>query len=998
MSVPNVTTGFYFAQPWWLLACLLVIPAIWLARRNASAIGRGRNIVSIILRSAVIILLAVILARGMVTTSSDAMTLVAVLDRSLSVPPQLRSRSLSLLSIALAQKPTYDQLAVIDVAEAPSIAQLPDTAAELRIRNTDLRGNQSDLAAGVQLAMAIAPPETAARILLVSDGNETEGDLAAAARTAAANGIRIDVVPLGYHYDNEVVFQRLDAPATARRGQTIPIRFVLKSTATSHGRLLLSLNGRPVDLDGGSPGVSAAVTLSPGTNVKTISLPLTDSGMHEFTATFVPDSRSDDVLAQNNRASAMSFVRGPGKVLLADADGQSGSAIAKVLRSAGMNVERINIDDFPSQLPKLMGVDCVVLANVECASVTYNQQRMLCRYVKDLGGGLVMTGGPDSFGAGGWIGSQVAEILPVDLDPPQKKQMPKGALVLIMHACEMPNGNYWGKRVAIAAVKSLSRRDLVGVLSYDWQGLGKNWVFPLQQAGDKQAVSDAIKTMNMGDMPSLHQQLRLAYGALVNVKAGQKHVIIISDGDPAPPSRALLAKCKQANISVTGVAVFPHSPSDVRSLQRVAQATGGRFYNVKNPNNLPHIFVKEAQVVRRAMTIEETFTPKVTFSLSEMLKGIAAPLPVLDGYVLTAAKGGTAQTILTSDKDDPILAAGQVSLGRCTVFTSSGDARWAASWLRWPGLARFWEQVVRWTGRSARPGDCEIYTDVHGRDVTVTAEAVDADGNFVRLAGIAGQVISPDMNSRELSMSQTGPGEYRGRFRANAPGSYLINLKYSKVGGSRAGQIVQSAVVVPFAPEYRDLTDNASALSEVARITGGRVIGGDAARWNLFDKSDVTFPVTSLPLTKPLAIAWLIVFLLDVAVRRVVIDLRAIARRAAAAVAALRPSRKTTATLRQLAASRDKLNRRLAGGVAGKLAARRFEAPTDGTSEMPKIHTPDESDQPDHKAAPARPAEPDQAPHGPAHINRLLKAKRQASRRLKGDGQEKPKPGEDRND
>ena len=107
---------------------------------------------------------------------------------------------------------------------------------------------------------------------------------------------------------------------------------------------------------------------------------------------------------------------------------------------------------------------------------------MICRYVTDLGGGLVTIGGPESYGAGGWIGSPVARILPVDMDPPQKKQMPKGALVLIMHACEMPRGNYGGKRVAIAAIRSLSRLDYVGVLVYGWGAGGASWVYKFSLA------------------------------------------------------------------------------------------------------------------------------------------------------------------------------------------------------------------------------------------------------------------------------------------------------------------------------------------------------------------------------------------------------------------------------------------------------------------------------------------------------------------------------------
>ncbi len=71
--------------------------------------------------------------------------------------------------------------------------------------------------------MAIAPPSDAVRLLLISDGNETEGDLAEAARIAGANSIPIDVLPLRYHHEREVVFKRLVAPTHARSGQSIAL-------------------------------------------------------------------------------------------------------------------------------------------------------------------------------------------------------------------------------------------------------------------------------------------------------------------------------------------------------------------------------------------------------------------------------------------------------------------------------------------------------------------------------------------------------------------------------------------------------------------------------------------------------------------------------------------------------------------------------------------------------------------------------------------------------
>jgi len=771
-------------------------------------------------------------------------------------------------------------LAVVDVAERADIARLPSTASDVPVRTLTLVGDQSRLAAGVQMALAIAPPGTAVRIILISDGNETAGDLKAVARVAGANHIPIDVLALRYKYDREVVFRRLEAPGRARSGQTVPVRFVLNATSKSSGKLILTLNGEPVDLDPDSDSVAAAVQLKPGTNVKTISLPVGTRGMHQFDAAFIPDGPADDTLAQNNRASAVTFVAGPGHILVVSAEAAEAQPLMKAMEGAKIDARGIGAGEFPTQLPGLLDVDAIVLVNTPNHLFTMAQQEMICRYVTDLGGGLVTVGGPESYGAGGWLGSPVAKIIPVDMDPPQKKEMPKGALALIMHACEMPQGNFWGKTVAIEAVKVLSRHDLIGVLDYSWNAAvnGGHWVYPLSPAGDKTPCIAKIQQMEMGDMPDFGPPVQAAYNALKAAKAGQKHIIIISDGDPQMPSPALVNALVKEKITVTGVAVFPHEQSQVQSLQILARSTGGRFYNPKNPDELPRIFVKEAQVVRRSLIIEDPFQPAIASGLSEILRGVTA-LPVLDGRVLTGPKGGLSEVVLATPDKEPVLATEQAGLGRVAAFTSSADSRWAGKWLAWGGFPRFWEQTVRWAAKSPQATDCEAFADVQGRDVTLTVEAVQPGGKFVQFANIAGQVIAPDMTTRPLELRQIGPGQYRANFQADQGGSFLVNLRYRKSGENQADQLVQSVVTVPFAPEFEDLTDNSALLTQLAEISGGRMLDTDPKKADLFSRAGLVKPRSAMPLTIPLLLAWVALFLADVAVRRIAIDFAAIARR-----------------------------------------------------------------------------------------------------------------------
>ena len=78
----------------------------------------------------------------------------------------------------------------------------------------------------------------------------------------------------------------------------------------------------------------------------------------------------------------------------------------------------------------------------------------------DQGCGLVMIGGPDGFGAGGWQGTPVEKALPVDSDIKALNVQGNGGLVLIMHASEMANGNFWQKKIAKLAIEKLSPADV----------------------------------------------------------------------------------------------------------------------------------------------------------------------------------------------------------------------------------------------------------------------------------------------------------------------------------------------------------------------------------------------------------------------------------------------------------------------------------------------------------------------------------------------------------
>ena len=254
---------------------------------------------------------------------------------------------------------------------------------------------------------------------------------------------------------------------------------------------------------------------------------------------------------------------------------------------------------------------------------------------------------------------------------------------------------------------------------------------------------------------------------------------------------------------------------------------------------------------------------------------------------------------------------------------------------------------------------------------------MDEAGEFVQFSDIVGQVIDPNMKAEGLALRQVGPGRYRGQFQASGAGSYMVNLRYRRAGRDGQTGLTQSAVTVPFAPEFRDLSDDTALLAEVADISGGRVIKGDLSQANFFERSGLTFPRTAYPLTKPLFLIWLVLFLLDVAVRRIVLDIRAMARKVASAIRL--PARGVASpTLARLQERRNRLFRQLSSKAKGPLASKKYEA---GEAKVGELPIADSTKEPTPKVV--KPAEPTTKPvetkRQATHLDRLLKAKRQAT-------------------
>jgi uncharacterized membrane protein/Mg-chelatase subunit ChlD len=861
-----------FDQPWWLLL-LLLLPLLWVfSFHSLSGLGRYRRLFALFFRSAVFTLLVLALAGIQIRKISDRVTVIYLLDQSESIPKPTREAMLEYVMKDVKahrrtgdlQSATEDKAGVIIFGREATI-EYPPFADEIRAVGSleslfELRTDATNIASALKLAQASFPEDSAKRIVVVTDGNENLGDARLVARSLADAGIGIDVVPIVLNSLAEVAVEKITLPPDIRRGQPMEARVVLENFSPTEevtGRLRVTRRygsqDEPLSATPDSSSGDMPVTLKPGKNVFTFQHTIDVPAGYTYRADFIPDDPKADVVVQNNTASTFTHVRGKGRVLLIE-DWESPrefEALVQKLGEKNIEVEVMPSDRLFTSLAELQGYDCVVLANVprasggaeattrEATNFSDEQIAMLVRNTEQFGCGLVMIGGPTSFGAGGWANTELEKAMPVDFQIKNAKVKAVGALAMMMHASEIPEGNHWQKVIAEEALKVLGPSDYCGCLYWDnFSGRSASWLWHdvpggkgLAQIRDRQKIwLGKIGRMAPGDMPEFEPAMKMALNEFIPNPASLKHMIVISDGDPAPPFDSTLAAYKKNNIKVSTVAVGAHGPAESSRLQSIATITGGKYYKVNNPKALPRIFQLEARKVARPLIKEDPrgFPIAVEDSSHEMLVGLSPPQPVT-GFVLTTRKENPLVEVLMRTKDvDPengtILAAWRYGAGKTVAFTSDAGKRWSNSWLASDEYDKFFSQMIRYAMRPVNEeGKFNVATDVKDGQVRVVVTALDKNDDFLNFLNMSGVGTGPEMSTLDLQFRQDAPGRYVAEFPADRAGSYLLALN---TGQNNAAPLL-AGITVPYSAEFRERQSNQSLISTLASTQPS---GGEAGK------------------------------------------------------------------------------------------------------------------------------------------------------------------------
>lgn len=917
-----------FDQPWWLLL-LVLVPILWIfSFQSLSGLGPYRRIFALLFRTVVFTLLVLALAGIQLQKISDRVTVLYLLDQSESIPKPVREAMLEYVVKDVSthrrsgdfRSTTEDKAGIIIFGREATI-EYPPLADEVRAAGVleslyELRTDATNIGSALKLAQASFPEDSAKRIVIVTDGNENVGDAKTVARTLGDAGIGIDVVPIRLSSQSEVAVEKIALPSDIRRGQPLEARVVVEnytqpSSANPTGEVKgrLRVTRRYGNQDEPLGDGDQAVTLKPGKNVFSFQHTIDVPAGYTYRADFVPDDAAADVMAQNNSATAFTHVRGKGRVLLIEdwEHPQEFETLVQRLGERNIEVEVMPSDRLFTSLAELQGFDCVVLGNVprasggetdkkEATNFSDEQIEMLVRNTEQFGCGLVMIGGPNSFGAGGWTNTALEKAMPVDFQIKNAKVRAVGALVMMMHASEIAQGNYWQKIIGAEALKVLGPSDYCGCLYWDnFSGRDASWLWKdpssgkgLAQIRDRQKLwLGRIDRMAPGDMPAFEPAMVMALKDFIPNPASIKHMIVISDGDPSPPSPTILAQYKSNAIKVSTVAVGAHGPAESSLLQSIATTTGGKFYRVNNPRALPRIFQIEARRVARPLVKEDPkgIAISVDDPAHEMLVGLNPPQPVT-GFVLTQKKENPlVEVLMRSSKDDPengtILAAWRYGAGKAVALTTDAGSRWASSWKGSDEYDKFFSQMIRYAMRPVNEeGKFTVASDVKDGQVRVVVTALDKNDEFLNFLNMSGAGTGPEMSSVELPFRQEAPGRYVAEFPADKAGSYLLAIN---TGQANAPPLL-TGITVPYSAEFRERESNEALMETLASTKpeggqAGKVIEGEL-RKGAVDRLVASVDTFRRTLAKAISSEdfWPIflliaagIFLVDVFIRRVTV-------------------------------------------------------------------------------------------------------------------------------
>ncbi|MBN2320570.1 MAG: VWA domain-containing protein [Acidobacteria bacterium] len=846
-----------FTHPGYLLL-LPAIPLFILPRygKNKGNPRRRRTRSLLVLRITTAALIILALAGIRIAQGKRTAAVVYVVDRSDSIAPDETAGIPDILDQLGSSLKEDDESGVVVFGRDAVIEQPLRKNLKIReIQSTPAStGTRIETALGLARSMLSARPRVAKKIVLLSDGVQTSGDALREAALAAAEGIPVDVLPLGTITESgqrSVFIRSVSGPESVRLEEPFDLAVTLDGKAGSEAVLGLYhdnalISERRISMASENPAVFR------------LPVKADTAGFHRYRIGIQNPDRIEDA----DETGHVVYAHGRTRILhLTD---NPSEFLDNILIRQGFEVQSVAPQSILLTTQSLAPFDAVIMDDVPDRAFSGGELRSIADHVGKYAGGLIMTGGARSFGPGGYIATAVEKVLPVEIALRSREKKPALSVILVLDksgSMGIIQQNVSKLDMARDAVLRLSEllspEDELGIIAFDRL---PEEVVPLERGFNPISIEAAIDAIEAGGGTAILPALDMAYSRLQASRAERKHVLLLSDGQAEEQERKpLTQRVSESSIILSTVGIG--GDVDRPLLEELARLANGRAYFTRTGSDLPDIFKREGLLISGKWLVEGSFHPR-RVSDHEILRGLETDAwPEITGYVATASKD-LSDVLLEVENRDPLMVCGRYGLGRALVFTSDLAAAWTDRFVAWKGFPGMWTQMVRWTSRNRQSELMHPQITIEDETALLTIDAHDLTGNFLNLMEMKAQITTPDETGSSIEMIQKAPGGYEGQFRLRGKGSYLFTVTAQDPKSGTEYTLHFGYDLSKF-PEDRPASSDEAFLSKVAATGGGALIDRDTEIFP--EDARMTAYVDVWPYTAILA---LLLFLLDAILRR----------------------------------------------------------------------------------------------------------------------------------
>ncbi len=701
------------------------------------------------LRLACVLLLGLLLLEPRVRRLGRGLELGVVVDLSASAADALTPRLPEMQGLLERAKAAEDRLFYVDYAE---IAQVRGEVDEIPAP----KRQQTRTGLALQLALSQLTGERTGRLLLITDGYSTE-PLTGLSERLQRQGVALDYRLVSPPRADDYRVERLELPLKAQLGE--PFVIDVKLAGAPDGLVNVEVQRDGLRLGG------AGVQVQRGRGSVRFTDRIAQAGAHRYTARL---SAENDARSGNNRAEKWIEIAGGPHLLLITAYAQD--PLVSVLAAQGFQVDRAE----PAELHpgRLAGAKAVILNNVPAHQLPAEFLAALDFYVRGQGGGLLMAGGKTSFGAGGYFGSAIDELLPVSMELRNEHRKLATALAIVLDRSGSMSATVDGARQKIdlanegaaRSIELLGPVDAVAVFAVDTK---PHEVVPLTSLrANRGPLIDTVRRITSGGggicVPT---GLRAAHAQLQKAPVGQRHVVLFADANDAtqePPDPAAIAQMVAEGITISVIGLGAETDSGGAYLKQVAEQGQGRIFFNANAADLPAMFAQETVAVARSAFLDEPVKLAPAAGWAEIA---ATPLPWLnavDGYNLSYLKPqATAAALSTDEYKAPLVSWWQRGAGRVAAVSFPMGGDFSAKVRGWPQYGDFAQTLARWLSSEELPPGLGLQTRLDGtqlrldlfHDASWQKAFADTPPRIVLGEGAAGR-------ARELTWEREEPGHY----------------------------------------------------------------------------------------------------------------------------------------------------------------------------------------------------------------------------------------------